>query len=484
MSQAGPTSSSSGGGGLGAVDTLTGNTGGAVGPDGANNIDLFGIGGNITVGNAGANLIAIDNKYWLTPYVVDSNTTPGSRASYSTIQSAINAANTAGGGVVYIRPGNYTENLTLYPAVNLLGVPLQSIQQFTNPFTTTLINGAHTLTGTGIVQMTGISFSNGAGIIFTFTSSGGNLEVDIENCLISNGNGDAILATGSVGNSVNIFIDTCNISTNTSTNAAITLGTACAANIHRTQLSSNSGDGIAVTDALTYISNSQIQGAQNTVVINGPYTPPSPNIDIFGTLLIGQHNLLFNAPGAIGCAYNVFVSFAGDGFISSGTGTFESGPNVFAFNNQFGPGLTELALPVRPRATAGTSGTAYAGFASFDSTSFTVTDGFVQFTGTSAPGPLNVTSVTNALSPYTVLNTDQFLAVNSSAGAVTIRLPNAPTTGQQFTIKDSNGVSATHNISITTVGGVVTIDGATTYTLNTNYTSVTVIFDGTHYEVM
>jgi hypothetical protein len=96
---------------------------------------------------------------------------------------------------------------------------------------------------------------------------------------------------------------------------------------------------------------------------------------------------------------------------------------------------------------------------------------------------LSITTVAHAASPYTVLSTDQFLAVNVSGGVVEIELPNAPTSGRVIYIKDSNGAAATSNISITTVGGSVTIDGQTTYTMSTNYQSINVIFDGTNYEV-
>lgn len=54
------------------------------------------------------------NVYNITDYIVDS-VSPGS--PYNTIQSALDAANTAGGGQVYIRPGFYTEDLTLYDKV-------------------------------------------------------------------------------------------------------------------------------------------------------------------------------------------------------------------------------------------------------------------------------------------------------------------------------------------------------------------------------
>lgn len=117
-------------------------------------------------------------------------------------------------------------------------------------------------------------------------------------------------------------------------------------------------------------------------------------------------------------------------------------------------------------------------------TGISITNGSNSITvATSGTVTLTVTSVNNAASPYTVLTTDQFLAVNTSGGAVTIRLPNAPSRGRVFYIKDSNGTAATSNITVTTVGGAVNIDGATSYVMATNYQSISVIFDGSAYEV-
>lgn len=93
----------------------------------------------------------------------------------------------------------------------------------------------------------------------------------------------------------------------------------------------------------------------------------------------------------------------------------------------------------------------------------------------------NVTSVSS--SPYVVAATDDFLAVNSSGGAIQINLPNAPATGRVYIIKDSTGSAFTHNITVTTVGGSVNIDGATSYVMNTNYSAINVLFDGTAYEI-
>lgn len=103
----------------------------------------------------------------------------------------------------------------------------------------------------------------------------------------------------------------------------------------------------------------------------------------------------------------------------------------------------------------------------------------------STPGTtvIAIKSIAFAASPYTALITDQFLACQSSGGAITIRLPNAPATGRTFIIKDASGAAAASNISVTTVGGTVTLDGQTTYTMSTNYQSINVIYDGANYEI-
>lgn len=100
-----------------------------------------------------------------------------------------------------------------------------------------------------------------------------------------------------------------------------------------------------------------------------------------------------------------------------------------------------------------------------------------------AGGDMTVTPLDDTDSPYTVLGTDEYLSCDVSGGTLTIELENAPSTGRVVKIKDAGGDAATNNISVTTAGGVVTIDGSTTYTMNTNYQAISVLFNGTSYEV-
>ncbi len=101
----------------------------------------------------------------------------------------------------------------------------------------------------------------------------------------------------------------------------------------------------------------------------------------------------------------------------------------------------------------------------------------------SATGTTTLTYTLVNTTPYVVLTTDEYLGVDCSGGAITIQLPNAPSTGRVFIIKDKTGSAVANNITVTTVGGVVLIDGATTFAMNSAYEAIQVIFNGTSYEI-
>jgi len=94
------------------------------------------------------------------------------------------------------------------------------------------------------------------------------------------------------------------------------------------------------------------------------------------------------------------------------------------------------------------------------------------------------TNVNHAASPYTVLASDYYLSVDCSAGVVSLLFPNAPTALREWVIKDRTGSASTNHISVTTVGGAVTIDGQTTYTMASNFSSIQLLANATPtYEV-
>lgn len=94
----------------------------------------------------------------------------------------------------------------------------------------------------------------------------------------------------------------------------------------------------------------------------------------------------------------------------------------------------------------------------------------------------NYVNVTNAMSPYTVTATDYFISVDATGGAVTINLPDSPTSNRQFIIKDRLGQAQNNNITVKSLTGASTVDGQANYVFNDNYESLECLFHGANYE--
>jgi hypothetical protein len=86
-------------------------------------------------------------------------------------------------------------------------------------------------------------------------------------------------------------------------------------------------------------------------------------------------------------------------------------------------------------------------------------------------------------SPYFVLDTDVYLSVDSSTIPITILLPDSALLGEPFIVKDRTGNAATNNISITTVSGLTTIDGTTNFVMDSAYQSISIVGNGSTYEL-
>lgn len=145
--------------GGGDLETLTGDSGGAVVPDGAGNINI--VGGDLFTVAGGVNTLTITETtgaYPITPYVVG----VAGEAGYTTIQAALDAANAAGGGLVQVQSGSYTENLILYDNTAVVG---------NNPVSSVILTGVHTPPATGSFFFSSI-FLNSATDIFNSAVAG------------------------------------------------------------------------------------------------------------------------------------------------------------------------------------------------------------------------------------------------------------------------------------------------------------------------
>lgn len=179
MSQAGIASGGSGGAGKG-IQSLTGNSGGSVGPDGSNNINVIGETLYTVRGVAGTNTLFIDplvNAYPITPYVVG----PVGAAGYQTIQSAVNAANLAGGGIVGVQPGNYTENLTLFNGVHITGITFADAGGGVN------ITGVHTPPTTGGFVFNNVKLISATNVFSSAAAGSAHLVIANAQIAVTNG---------------------------------------------------------------------------------------------------------------------------------------------------------------------------------------------------------------------------------------------------------------------------------------------------------
>lgn len=93
------------------------------------------------------------------------------------------------------------------------------------------------------------------------------------------------------------------------------------------------------------------------------------------------------------------------------------------------------------------------------------------------PGLVPVTLVTTT--PFTAALTDYYLAVNVAAPS-SVSLPAAPV-GTVFIIKDISGNASTNSIIVT---ATTNIDGAVSALIDTDYGSITVIFNGTEWNIV
>lgn len=147
--------------------------------------------------------------------------------------------------------------------------------------------------------------------------------------------------------------------------------------------------------------------------------------------------------------------------------------------------LTQLGVATNGQLPIGSTGAdpVLATLTAGSNISITNGAGSITIAANSAAQVVNYVSVNHAASPYLALATDYYIAADVTAGVVSILLPNGPTTGRVFVVKDKVGLAATSNITVTTVGGVVNIDGATTFVMNTAYESAEFIFNGSSYEI-
>lgn len=244
-----------------------------------------------------------------------------------------------------------------------------------------------------------------------------------------------------------------------------------------TQFDTDSGSAVPIGNILDILGGANINtsGATNVVTIN---------LDTVVTGLtsvdVGNLSLALNTISSTDTNGNIILDPDGMGEVQIAYGT-QNAVLVFGASgaiDEVGP-LTDGQLLIGstgnpPQAATLTAGT---------NVSITNAAGSITINANAGSQIHNITALTDADSPYTALADDYYFSCDVSSGTLTIDLPDSPTTGRVFVVKDAQGNAATNNITVTTTGGAVTIDVSTTYVLATNYQATQFIFNGTSYEV-
>lgn len=187
-------------------------------------------------------------------------------------------------------------------------------------------------------------------------------------------------------------------------------------------------------------------------------------------------------------SYNVFVGYAANGGATPGSFNTIVGGN--AYNS--GTGSNNVCIGYTAgSATPGSSNIMIANNGSAGESN-TIRIG-TQGTGTGQQNLCYLAGVLNTVSgrvinvttpgayPYTTLITDHLILVDTSS-ARTITPMAAPVTGTLYIIKDNTGSAAANNITITPSGK--NIDGAASSTMNINFGSVTIVYNGTQWNIV
>lgn len=142
-----------------------------VGVHGVNTVTVIGGTNEFTVTPTSAG-------YPITPYVVG----PVGQAGYQTIQAGLNAANAAGGGMVWVQPGTYTENLTLYDKTQVIGAV-----GFSDYGNTVEINGLHTPPTSGAFTFRNVYLTSATHVLSS--ASAGTATLIVADCAVGVING-------------------------------------------------------------------------------------------------------------------------------------------------------------------------------------------------------------------------------------------------------------------------------------------------------
>ncbi len=348
--------------------------------------------GMVTHSDGTSNEVYIENRLWQTKFVVDASATIGQRGTYQTITAATAAASS--GDAVFIRGGTYTEDFSPKDGVSYFGfgagnvtiigkvsINLDGNYYFQDLTFETNNDYAIELTGLNhpVTSFTRCNFTGSNHTILNLSTAFGS--TDFENCFFDlTTTGIAHFVTNNSGPATRFGYSVLENSAGSST--------------------ANVNSGLPITfnwSACKSPLQSTINGTWNIAnSILNTFATNSTALDIQGTGLNGDLNFVTIASGSgvcvsvdTGCAIKANnCCFATNGaFMVTGGGTFSYAGITNGGSNQTAAisATTNTPLEWLPYGTAAASAAAsYRGTASFDSSDFSVTNGFVTLNGTGA----------------------------------------------------------------------------------------------------
>ena len=183
-------------GGSEAIEHLTGDSGGQLDPDGSNNFNLIGqTAGSVTVFDTigSGSTISFEDRAWLTQLVVDPSSTVGLRGTFSTITAALAAASS--GQTIFVRPGTYTEDLTLKAGVNIAAFTGDSSLATNASQFNVKVVGKLTATFSGTCEIGNICIQTNSDYAFVL-SGASSPQVVLNSCFILGSDNTIISITG------------------------------------------------------------------------------------------------------------------------------------------------------------------------------------------------------------------------------------------------------------------------------------------------
>lgn len=333
----------------------------------------------ITNTSGNINIDLANSKYPITPYVVG----PVGFAGYQTIQAAINAANIAGGGAVWIMPGTYTENLTLYDKIQIVGAVGLSPGSSGGGV---IIDGVHTPPDSGEIVFRNIYFVSATDVLLsaaagsthiTIFDSRSNVangylmnltnwtgQLEIYNFLAAGGTDGVIENSG--GSSLVIIF---NSSVGAGSGNTLTTGGAVFLKMGIVNCPVNFTASVFDVTTIDFNDTVTISGGASGTIQNSSITSGNAAVLMSSTNTVKLYNMVISSPNVP----------AIDG---AGAGTLTYSNLTFTSDNTFAGTLTLAKENWQQYGEAAAAGPgSVRGTASFDSSMFSVTDGFVQLSG-------------------------------------------------------------------------------------------------------